>query len=92
MNKLQRKASLENKVKKFFNCGWKLKKLCKEKDYLIVSPEGNAYSAGDIGKEELNSFYDYSTMKERNDAERFCGFLLKNLNLLRTYRKYIEFS
>jgi len=86
-----KKSFLEKKVKKFFDCGWKLKGLKKEKDYLFISPGGNVYSAKDVSKEDLYSLYDYSTLKERDDATRFCNLLLENLHMLRTYRKYIEY-
>lgn len=88
----RKRSFLERKVKKFFNCGWKLKKIKNEKDYLLISPGGNAYSAKDVSNEELYTFYDFSTMKERENAARLCNLFLENLHLLRTYRKYIEWA
>jgi hypothetical protein len=90
MVKSLKKNLLEKQVKKFFDCGWRLKKLKKEKDYLFISPSRNVYSTEDLMKGELYTFYDFSTMKEREKAAKFCRFLLGNLYLLEIYKEFIE--
>ncbi len=86
------KSELEVKAKGFFDKGWRLKKVHEEKDYLIISPGGNAYSARDLAHEELFTFFDHATIMERGEAEKFCNLFLEDLNLLRTYREYVEYS
>lgn len=84
-------GELELKVKLFFEEGWKLRRSHEEKNYFIISPVGNAYSAKDFCDEELYTFYDHQTLKEREKANVFCNLLQNNLNLLRTYREFVTF-